>query len=48
MECATKKCKVGQDPAGSHLGQNDNLAKDIWVRMDIWARDNWAHVHLGH
>ena len=21
--------------AGSHLGQNDNWAKDIWARMDI-------------
>ena len=38
--------------AGSHLGQNDNWAKDIWAkdiwaRMDIWARDIWAHGHLG-
>ena len=33
--------------AGSHLGQNDNLAKDNWAGMDIWARDIWAHGHLG-
>ena len=38
--------------AGSHLGQDDNWAKDIWAkdiwaRMDIWARDIWAHGHLG-
>ena len=38
--------------AGSHVGQDDNWAKDIWAkdiwaRMDIWARDIWAHGHLG-
>ena len=38
--------------AGSHLGQNDNWARDIWAhghlgQNDVWAIDIWAHGHLG-
>ena len=39
--------------AGSHLGQNDNWAKEIWAKdiwagMDIWAIDILAIDILAH